>query len=266
MSGEGELKIIRMPYGPLKVWTEPMPNREYVVGVDTAEGKVRDQARFERSVAPSRYSPDLSAMMVLDMETTQIAASWHGNEDLYTVAKIAYGLGIWFNTALMAIEVGSGAGQAVQDFLCNTGYPNFYVMMALDKINPVVGEKGRQFGWKTNNTTRPMLIKTLQEYISDSDLTIRDIDLLRELKTMEVDREGKARGIGKNHDDIAFAFAIALKVRELYYQTQTPGGADDPFREFPADERWLHRRVEKILEEERDEELVVSSEPFDDVF
>lgn len=184
--------------------------------------------------------------MVLHKTTCQLVASWHGTIDIFQFAWVLYYLGMYYNTACIAVERTGGWGSGVIANLIPTEYPNLYVKREPNKVKSDL--EGIDFGWSTDIKTRALVIAAVQEMVMRSDEEIPDRELLLEMQTMQVDKEGKPRGIGKNKDDRVFAYGIALCVRneELYSTYETR--ATDKYRHLPQADRIEWARVDKEME------------------
>lgn len=248
------LEFLDQSYGPLKVWQEPEAGRRYVIGVDSAEGKVRDKASSGRHVDTAMSARDYSSASVIDARNGALVASWHGSIDTHKYAIVIHNLGMWYNQALVAVEV-TGTGRAVQDNLTAWEYPNCWVVRKPQFADSSPGDNV-EFGWKTTAVTRPLLIQSVHQVLGlDLDIVlamIPDEDLIKEMVTMEVDDQGKPRGIGKNKDDRVFSFAIATRVRQEDLELNAPEVAEERYKGIPAGDRWVWKRLDEEIGNEED--------------
>jgi hypothetical protein len=127
--------------------------------------------------------------------------------DLY--AKDMYALGMFYNRALIGIEVNFDTHPVKE--LTRLKYPKQYVRQKLDKIGKDVEEK---FGWLTNKVTRPMLIGEHVALARDHIDTFNDIATLEEMLTFVRNDRGRPEAQEGAHDDTIFADGIALQIRE----------------------------------------------------
>lgn len=240
------LQFIPSSYGPLKVWVPPQPGREYVIGVDTAEGKVRDRATTGRHIDTALSARDYSCAMVIDKLNASLCASWHGNLDTHKYSIVVFNLAQWYNQALLAIEV-TGPGRAVQDNVSAWEYGNSWTVRKPQFADPSPGENV-EFGWKTNAVTRPLIIRSIHEILG-VDPDIPDLELLQEMKTMERDDQGKERGIGKHKDDRVFAYGIALRVRAEDLEMNAPEAKDERYKNLPSGDRYVWKQMDEEMEQ-----------------
>lgn len=219
MTGSHALYRVQMvedAAGELQIWDHPIDGRDYVVGGDVAEGKQRDKRVLRKRSQVSYHSdrPDYSCAVVLDMETCEHVATWHGYVPPEHFALVLAGIGIYFNSALIVPEL-NGPGLAVVTRLQETlSYPNLYRSRMLNVLD--MDPLQAKLGFKTDVVTRPWLMSLVSETVNSGTWATRDKGLVSELRTMEYDDMGVPRARGKNKDDRVFAFALALEGRYSY--------------------------------------------------
>lgn len=199
--------------GNFQMWDHPTDGREYVAGADVAEGKKRDRSAAERrgQIGYGDSRPDYSSITVIEMETGQHVASWHGYLPPDQFATTLAAVGYLYNTALLVPEI-NGPGLAVITRLSETiRYPNIYrsrIFNVLDQdpLNP-------SLGFRTDMHSRKILMLRVHEALNSDRLFTRDRRTISELRTMEFDDSGVERGRGKNKDDCVFSLALALQGR-----------------------------------------------------
>ena len=194
--------------GPVSIWDDPLINRRYVIGVDVATGKFRDVGRHNQAGMYAREQPDYTAAVVMDAETTNHVATWHGYAAPMETATYIAALGLLYNTAMLAVEL-NGPGDAVMDHLRGViAYPNLFKSRLLTRIDP---SGVPQPGWMTTESSRHILMGNLERALSDGVLFTRDERLIREMRRMQYDKAGKPRALNRDKDDLVFAAAIALQ-------------------------------------------------------
>lgn len=240
-------------FGHFEVWDEPLENRTYVLGMDTAEGKERDIGGLKASArARRRGKRDYTAGIVIEAHTGQHVATWHGTIPATDWGYVGAAIGIYYNTALIVPEV-NGPGLEVTNTLSRRiNYPNLYVNKLFGNIEG--DDISGKWGFRTNQQTRPLLISRVEEQLNARRLFTRDQKLVKELRTMEIDDTGKARAKHPNHDDLVLALALALQGRdELLQNVQGPGaGRDDDLADLPARDRRIWERKREADERARD--------------
>ncbi len=178
--------------GPIRIYEWPTRGNPYVIGGDPAEG-----------------GEDYCASSVRNNATWNQAATYRMQTDTDLYAKDMYALGMFYNRALIGIEVNFDSHPVKE--LTRLKYPKQYVRQKLDKIGKDVEEK---FGWLTNKVTRPMLIGEHVALARDHIDTFNDIATLEEMLTFIRNDRGRPEAQEGAHDDTIFADGIALQIRE----------------------------------------------------
>jgi hypothetical protein len=247
------LKFIPASSGLMRVWMHPVSGRAYVIGADVAEYKQREgSGKGRRIIDAARAHGDMSAAVVMELESAMVVATIMGNLDTHEYGRVLLALGTYYNTATIAVEV-TGPGRGTQDYLTNSAeYPNCWVDLSTEKLSPT---SANAYGWQTNVVTRPIMVRNAQEMIADKDAVFRiaDAELVRQMQTMEYDKQGKPRGVGSNHDDLAMAYMIALEVRRKLLQQSTPiNEEEERYNRFAVNDRELRRREDLMAQRERE--------------
>ncbi|RPE10559.1 DNA packaging protein [Paenibacillus polymyxa] len=180
-------KIIPSSTGELVIYRQPEQGKRYILAADTAKGK---------------EDGDYDAAYVLEERTGEMCAALHGKWDTDLYGKKLNTLGLYYNTALLAVE-NNNTGESVLNTLFNTCH---YPLLFMHK-------KGTM-GWNTNQATRPVMISDFKEAIRDQLFAIYCPDLYSECMTL-IDKNGKAEADSGCHDDRIMAYAIALQIRQV---------------------------------------------------
>jgi len=237
--------------GLFRIWDHPNEDVEYVIGVDVAEGRKKDRTQADRrrigSYGDSR--PDYSAAIVLEVESGLHVATWHGYLTPDEFSTVTAAIGYLYNTALIVPEI-NGPGLVVVTRLSETiRYPNIYrtrMFNVLDR-DPF----GSQFGWRTDQHTRSLLIARIHEALNNGKLFTRDQRLIGELRTMEFDDQGVPRARGNDKDDCVLALGMALQGRaESLGQNQSRGVPKKP-NEAYTDSVWRTVQDRQRRQDER---------------
>lgn len=199
-------------WGRFRIWQKPNPQRTYVIGVDPAERKQKDigASRINPAAAASD-SPDDSAIVVLDDDTAEHMATWHGNIEPHELAGIVAAIAIHYNGAYVVPEINN---LAVTEILIKTiRYHNVYRSKVWNQVDS--DGLGHEFGWRTTETTRPILISRVHELLGHPNSSHWAVDpvLVDQLRIMQYDKNGKPRARGREKDDLVFALALALQGR-----------------------------------------------------
>lgn len=173
----------------LHVWKPPIPGRQYVIGADSASGI---------------ETGDFQAAEVLDLGNRQQVAEYRSTVDTGDFAAELFRLGIWYNTATLAVEK-SMDGVNVLAHLAQS-YPNLYTQEVWDEIGQRVT---RKVGWVTDQNSKRLIVNELKNAVRWGQVTIRSAMLLDEMKTYQRDELGRFNAAEGKHDDLVMAFAIA---------------------------------------------------------
>lgn len=199
-----KIKFRRDPSGLLKVFREPVISHRYVIGVDIAEGKIRE----------GNLDPDGTVAIVLDLDDmgAQVATlAGQISEEMLVEPLIL--LGYWYNTALIVPER-VGYGQHVAIELVKT-YPNEKIYKRSSLRRGKIGITG-DVGFRTTSTSKYELISGLAQALVDEAVTIRDSDTLREFKSFMWTEGGRVEAARGSHDDHVMAFALAVRGMKEY--------------------------------------------------
>lgn len=201
--GEIELSDRRPAFVPdvqgfLKIYKEPMPEWQYIIGSDSCE---------------SALSHDEACAQVIARNTWEQVAHLHGHIAPDDLARRLFALGIYYNCALIAPEV-NGPGAVTVSKLAEMFYPNL-----CRRQRSVITDGGQwteteEFGFHTNPKTKPQIIENLSNALRDLLLVLHDQQTIEQLETFvvkKVNEEGYVQtGAEEGHfDDCVMALAIA---------------------------------------------------------
>ena len=207
------------PKERLSIWEFPDPKDSYIIGGDGSDGVI---------------DGDNSCAQVLSRNKFKQVAVWHGKMEPYQWGHSLFALGLYYNTALLAVERNS-SGVTTIDCLRKLDYPNLFQMRKFDQGEQEVMDR---YGWVTNVHSRGLMLGTLREVVRENSLILSDPDTLAEMKTFIKNRDtGKLEASGGNHDDRVIALAITC---HLHRSLDPPVVLDRPFYaerlglDFPA--------------------------------
>lgn len=129
------------------------------------------------------------------------------DEDLY--AKQMYCLGLYYNKALIGLEVNFSSFP--QKELERLKYPNLYIR---NKEDSYENKTEKKYGFRTTMITRPIILAMLREIFRDDIDLINDIDTLKEALTFITNDKGKAEAQIGYHDDLIMGLAITYYIRK----------------------------------------------------
>jgi len=247
--------------GRLRIWDEPRPDVQYVLGADVAENKVRDRALTKGRPGTAKERPDYSCIVVLEMDTGLHVATWHGYIDPSEFAIICAAVGVHYNWGLLVPEINS-AGIAVVESLAKViQYPRLYRNRMFNKVD--LDPMGTEWGWRTTDMTRSLLIAQVQQAVNYGQVFTRDQGLIDELRKMQYDEQGKPRGIGRDKDDLVFAFGLALMGRNDSLTGRLGVLADDkPGSRLSAEDQMIWSKVKRYQERLRSARSGLHRRPF----
>lgn len=190
--------VLRKGQGaPIEVYEMPEPGGSYAIFADIATGT----------------GADYSVGAVLNLKTGAPCAELYMKADYESFAEQLHFLGLWFNTARIAVEKGGGYGDAVIGHLRDghkgrKPYPKIYRHRSWDHpTRPTV----TQLGFPINAKTRAHVISSLSEWIDGKLLPWMTEGWLSECRTF-VYRETKPspRAADGCNDDRVMAWGGAL--------------------------------------------------------
>lgn len=185
--------------GCVKIHQRPKDNFPYVLGGDTAgEGS------------------DFFTGQVLDNSTGKQVAVLRGKMEEQVYAHQMYCLGVWYNTALIGVEL-NYSSYPVRE-LERLGYPNLYVRIREDQFTH---KPTNSYGVVTNSATRPLMIAELVAVMRDTPENVVDEDTLREMLVFAYNERRRAEAMVGEHDDLVMALAIAHHIRPQMRYTPT---------------------------------------------
>lgn len=192
--GTGKGAFHKDEWGPTHIYAQPVPDHRYVVGIDFAGGRAKDN----------------SAIVVMDVDTREVVATHQSKFLPDDVLIEAIFLGRTYNTAQLVPER-NGIGQALVDRLVNEyAYPNVY--RDVDKTQ-VRRKRGTRFGWHTGPSSRKWLLEEMASLVHKRAIQIPCFRIVDEMHSfIYTDEEGQhAAAEEGRRDDMVLALAIAIR-------------------------------------------------------
>lgn len=202
VTGKGERgsieggKFVSDNKGQLVVYKHPEPFKPYVIGADVAEGV---------------SGGDYSVAQVLDNTTGEQVAVWRGHIDPDLFADEQVKLARYYNCALIANEVNNHGLTTIKALETRHHYHRQYKREIIDEIT---GKKQHKYGFRTDVTTRPVIIDGLREVARERPDLINDETTIREMLTFVFSSQNKPEAQEGCFDDCVLSLAIAHKARE----------------------------------------------------
>jgi hypothetical protein len=183
-----------------KVWEHPRPDRQYVLFHDPARGEEN-----------ARGDSDYHALQVIDHESLQQVAVYRSKLDADLVAYQALLGGLYFNEALIAVEVTDGIGVSiVKTWLwLEYGYRRLYYRE--DEKSPD-RDSLEDLGGTTNRQTKPQMEAGMAQLLREATDGVRCRDTALELNTYVDHGGGKHGADTEAHDDLLVAYMGAQEV------------------------------------------------------
>jgi len=188
----------------MRVWEEPQPQYEYIIGVDIAMGRDRDNSAFQ----------------VINTYTGNQAAEFYSNKTpINEFAKIVCDIGWIYNTAQVIPERNT-IGNNLIDWMFNVyEYDNIWTD---DKCD---------FGLQVTNRNREELLTRLEEYIRNNKVKINSKRTMDELLTFIITEGGRIEADKGKHDDLIMSLAVAINLLHTVGITEELDVTQNPHKE-----------------------------------
>lgn len=209
--------LIDDPTGPNGVRWVPDPDGQLRVFRRPARFLDDRWDRYFVAGDPSEtVSGDPACIQVINRQTNEQVAVWHGRIDPMAFADVMMRVGKFYNNAMLCPEI-EGGGQATVARILTCNYPNVWMHRWADKAP---GKVSVSYGWSTNYNRKMWAIGMLQRLIVDKSLTIHDSHTFSQFLAYVQREDGSlGNGTGNTHDDAVMAMAIAV----------TASGAEGPY-------------------------------------
>jgi len=183
---------VKLKVGALQLH-KPQKYHAYIMGVDTASG-----------------SPggDYSAFAILDVTNKKkpfTVASFYDKTPPAEFAAVCLAAAKKYN-AFVVVE-NNTYGLSILERLVEAEWPHLFRRVAYDRIANKWQEK---LGFNTNQSTRPLLVARLEEFVNKEWLTATCPRMQLEMNTFIYNNRGKPEHDVGQHDDMLFAHALAL--------------------------------------------------------
>ncbi|MDD5407038.1 MAG: hypothetical protein PHE73_08890 [Sulfurovaceae bacterium] len=187
--------------GYIKIFKEPQEFHQYVIGADVSEGKIVAEG-------DSEHETDYSCAQVIDRNTYEQVAVWHGRIDPDQFGRQLETLGRYYNNALIAVER-NAVGLTPLIVLRDLSYPNLYYR---ELYGLIADKRTPELGWVTDRHTKELIINDATHLLREKRLTLYDEDTVAEMMSFVRDSNGHASASSGAHDDYVMAYLIACKM------------------------------------------------------
>jgi hypothetical protein len=177
---------------------------QYVEGIDVAGGEEMT----------SQGDPAWHAIQIIGHVTKRQVARWRARIDPHELTREAVLAGIYWNYALLAVEITGGWGWPIARAAHrHYRYPHLYRRKS---IGGKAEKQQDRLGWHTTSETRPDMIGFLEEQLAEGSDGIVDRLTADELTTFVYDERGRAKPERDHFSDLIMARMVAGAVaREL---------------------------------------------------
>lgn len=209
---------VHMKEGRLIVYEEPIPDRWYIIGADTAEGL---------------STGDFSCADVIDWVTNKQVAQWHGHIAPDLFGKILYHLGMRYNIAWVVPERQNHGHVVVDRLYLGFGMFGKYKNLWEQRINEAPYYGRPKYGWDTNS--RNVKIGMVDEFAAvfrGDPHCIRNRETLMEMLAFKQKDDGSLEAEEGFHDDRVISASIAYKAKSIMQMPSYPPVPDEPQREI----------------------------------
>ncbi|MDK1032830.1 MAG: hypothetical protein QGD94_12545, partial [Planctomycetia bacterium] len=227
---------------PLVVWEPPRGDAQYSIGGDPGKGL---------------ETGDPSAACIVRADTMEQVAEYQNNCLPQTFSEHLALMGRLYNNALLAVEL-NDQGPSVVQSLIEQNYPNLFRKQT--HVKGWMEDNPYGYGWHNNMSTRPMAIEQARLLIWERNVRIRSKALIEELLSFIADAKGKYQAPRNGHDDLAWAFIIAMwAINHGIYQPSQPWVPGDDGSEMGTTVRFNERGLggDDVWAEEMDPTMQV---------
>ena len=182
--------------GQIKIYEEPIPDRKYIMGVDS-----------------SKEGQDYTAIQIFDISGLKFNQVFSAKLkiDYLLVPEILNEYGLKFNQCLIVIENNEGSGQSIADIMQREyEYPNLFYEYKSDSGGIRSVRKRYAYpGFRTTRQSRDLLLQVIRMLAENNRLNLCDAETIREFETFIL-INNKYQASGKAHDDLVMACMICF--------------------------------------------------------
>ncbi len=176
-----------------QIWELPIPDAEYVIGVDPSDGT----------------GSDFGVIDVWTKDNPRQVAQFYGKVRPDELAEITATLGKFYNNAFVGVE----NNMIATSLFLSKIYDNYYYTV---KVDERTSKRTKKIGWSTNTMTRDLMIDDFVILFEEGAITIRSAITINEMKTFVKGENGKRESAPGRHDDALFAGFVAMQMRRFY--------------------------------------------------
>ena len=189
-----------------KIYKKYIPGHKYIAGNDVARGDGTDYSTIE----------------IIDIDTLEVVAEYRDKIAPDLFAHVIYNVGMDYGEAYLVVECNSFGLATAMDLSRKMNYRRMYYSKSVKDIyvrpyDYKVEENEEIPGFQTTKRTRPLAINNLRVHLREGALKIYSRQLMDEFMSFIQKGDRPEAEKGKN-DDLIFALAIALLIRDTEYQ------------------------------------------------
>lgn len=181
----------------LTVYKPPVKDRKYVIGADVAEGL---------------ETGDYSSALILDAETLEEVAVFHGHLDPDHFGHVLMDLAEIYNRALIVPEI-NNMGHTTLQAIKSRGYLKVYMRAVYDQLES--SKETLQMGWRTTRSNKQTMLSRLVAKYRDDETIINSVETLKEMMNLNRESDGDVELNGK---DRVVAYCLALMGLDQIYE------------------------------------------------
>jgi hypothetical protein len=199
---EKRIQFLEDRAGDLSIYRRPIPGKNYIIGVDHAEG-------IDPTAKEGRSDPDYCSATVLDVDTGEQVAKMRERHEARPWAERVHWLARWYNWAFIIPER-NGPGGAVIGHLLDVegGYPLELLYSQERDPSDRRPATPQDLGFLTTKISRPFLVSTLDTAIREMSIQIHDPNTIQECRSFVRKPNGREEGL--RHDDDVISIALAV--------------------------------------------------------
>ena len=176
----------------MRVWKEPQPYYEYIIGVDTALGR----------------DLDYSAAQIVNIYNGEVVAEFYSNKTpINEFAKILNAEGQYYNLANIIVERNTIGNNVLEALFVDLEYENVWH-----------DERGIP-GFQVTNKNRDVILAEMEESLRTNILKINSERTLNELNTFVITSTGRVSADKGRHDDLIMSLSLANHVMKNIRET-----------------------------------------------
>ncbi len=169
--------------GRMRVWKEPVPYHDYVMGVDTALGRELDYSSF---VILNAYNGE------------QVAEFYSNKTPINEFAEIVAREGIYYNMCKVIPERNGIGANLVSELFERQEYENIW----FDDRN--------EMGINITSNNNEVLLSDMEEAVRNRKVTVNSERMVKELLSFEIKESGRVEAAKGQHDDLISALKLAV--------------------------------------------------------